>query len=422
MKKRLVALLNKKEERKKELGKTGSTTESVEELRSINKEIEVLNAEISELRSMVDELPDEEDNNEDELRNENHEQRNIPQGQPNILGTYGLGGGQQSRNEQRSDDPHDTAEYRSAFMDYVTKGRESETLEFRATTGTGDLGAVIPTTILNKIVEKLKDYGSIWSRVTKTSVQGGVDIPVGNAKPTASWVSAGNMSEKQKKSVTGSISFRYHKLQCRVAVELVADTVSLPIFEETVTENVYEAMIIALEESIINGTGEGQPLGITKDEDIPEAQIVEVSPDDFGKYNKWTELYGKIPRRYRNGSVLIAADDDWNKYMLGMVDQTGQPVARVNYGLDGTQSERLIGKEVIPTEDYLPSIDDAEAGEVVAILVKLEDYMFNSNMQMLFKRYFNEDTDEWVSKSTLIGDGRLADRNGVVLIKKSATT
>lgn len=421
MKKKLQALLAKKEERKKELGKTGSSTESVEELRSINAEIEILNAEIVELRSMVDELPDEIDP-EEEQRNQNPEQRNTPQGQPNILGAYGLGGGQQNQNEQRSADPHDTAEYRTAFMDYVTKGTKSDNLEFRAdaTTGTGDVGAVIPTTILNKIVEKLKDYGRIWSRVTKTSMQGGVEIPIANAKPTATWVAAGTMSDKQKKSVTGNITFAYHKLQCRVAVELVAGTVAMPIFEDTITDNIYEAMIIALEEAIINGTGSGQPLGITKDTNIPEEQIVEVSAEKFGKYNTWTELYGKIPRKYRNGAVLIAADADWNKYMLGMVDANGQPVARVNYGLDGTQSERLIGKEVIAVEDYITSVDDAAVGDVVGILVKLSEYMFNSNMQLFYKRYFNEETDEWVSKSTLIGDGKLADRNGVVLIKKAA--
>jgi HK97 family phage major capsid protein len=420
MKKKLLEMLSKKEQRKKDLGAKAAKTESVEELRSINAELETLNAEIAELRSMINELPDEQDiATGEERKQETPEQRNTPQGQVNVLGAYGLN---QNQNEQRSVDPYDTAEYRQAFMDYVTRGKKSEVLEFRAdaTTGTGDVGAVIPTTILNKIVEKLKDYGRIYSRITKTSIQGGVEIPISSAKPKATWVAAGSMSDKQKKSVTGTISFSYHKLQCRVAVELVAGTVAMPVFEDTVSENIYEAMIVAIEEAIIKGSGSGQPLGIINDTNIPATQIVEVTPEEFGKYQKWTELYGKIPRKYRNGAVLIAADADWNKYMLGMVDNNGQPVARVNYGLDGTQTERLIGKEVIPVEDYLPSIDDAEAGDVVAILVKLSDYMLNSNMQLYFKRYFNEDTDEWISKSTLIADGKLADRNGVVLIKKAA--
>mgnify|MGYP005749385457 CR=1 FL=1 len=421
MKKKLMALLQKKEERKRALADKNSKAETVEELRSIHTELDTLNGEIGELRSMIDALPDDEEG--EEQRGEEllaGEQRSQPIGTGTVLGTYGVGQTQQP--QQRSVDKYDTPEYRSAFMDYVTKGVKSDNLEFRAdsVTGTGDIGAVIPTTILNKIVEKLKDYGRIYARVTKSSVKGGLQIPVSNVKPKATWVSAGSMSDKQKKEVKDHIIFSYHKLQCRVAVELVADTVAMPIFEQTITDNIYEAMIIAIEDAIINGSGSGQPLGITRDPAILDTQKIEVTVDEFSNYQTWTSLYRKMPRSYRNGTVLIMHDSDYGTYIEGMVDDNGQPVARVNYGIDGTQQEKLLGKDVIPVEDYLPSIDDAEEGEVVGIICKLSDYMINSNMQMTFKRYFNEDTDEWVSKSTLIADGKLADRHGVILIVKKA--
>jgi len=326
--------------------------------------------------------------------------------------------------EQRTTevDKYDTQEYRKAFMDYVTRGEKGQVLEFRAdaVTSLTDVGAVIPTTILNKIVEKMSSYGQIWARVTKTAIQGGVQIPVASAKPTATWVAAGTMSDKQKKEVKGTISFSYHKLQCRVAVELVAGTVAMPIFESTITENIAEAMIKALEAAIINGTGVGEPLGITKDTTIPAAQIVEVALADISKYKTWTNLMGKMPRAYRSGMTLIMNDADWNNHIVGMVDSNGQPVARVTYGLDGTIAERFIGREVIPVEDLLPSADAAVAGDVIAILCKLPDYMVNSNMQLTYRKYFNEDTDEWIDKATLIADGKLADPNGVVLIKLKA--
>ncbi len=325
--------------------------------------------------------------------------------------------------ENRAEDKFASLEYRRAFMDYVTRGVKSDILEFRAdaTTGVADIGAVIPTTILDRIVEKMDEYGQIWARVSKTSVQGGVEIPVSSVKPTATWVAAGTMSDKQKKTVNANIAFSYYKLQCRVAVELVAGTVALPVFESTVSNNIYEAMIKALEQAIISGTGTGQPLGIAADTGIPAAQIVEIASAniaDFGKYDTWTELLAKMPRAYRRGAVIIMNDADWNKYIVGMVDTTGQPVARVTFGLDGTQQERFLGKEVIPVEEYLPSIDDATAGEVVAIICRLSDYLVNTNMQLTFRRYFDENTDEWISKATMIADGKLADKNSVVLIKK----
>src|SRR5690554_5577453 len=327
---------------------------------------------------------------------------------------------QQAIVEPRAVDRHDTVEYRRAFMDYVTRGVKSGHLEFRAdeTTGLGDIGAVIPTTILNRIVEKMEETGRIWSRVTKTSIQGGLEIPVSSAKPVATWVAAGTVADKQKKVVNAKIIFSYHKLQVRVAVELVAATVAMPVFEATISDNIAEAMVKALDKAIISGSANGEPLGIVKDPNIPASQQVEVLAEDYGKYQKWTELLGTVPRSYRNGVVLIMNDSDWNRYIVGMVDQNGQPVARVNYGLDGSIEERFLGREVIPVEDLLPSIDTAAGGEVVAILVRLSDYMVNSNMGITYRRYFDENTDEWVSKATMIADGKLADPNGVVLIIK----
>ncbi len=325
----------------------------------------------------------------------------------------------ETASEQRLVDKYDTVEYRKAFMDYVLRGAKSDVLEFRAdqTTGLGDIGAVIPTTILNRIVERMKEYGQIWNRVTKTAIQGGVQIPVSTAKPKATWVAAGTMADKQNKEVKGTIMFGYHKLQVRVAVELVAGTVAMPVFEATISDNIAEAMVSALDEAIISGSGEGEPLGIVNT-NIPEGQIVEVTAADFAKYKTWASLMGRIPRRYRSGTVLIMNDGDWNTHIVGMVDNNGQPIARVTYGLDGTIQERFLGREVIPVEDLLPSIDEADAGEVVGILVRLSDYMVNSNMAITYRRYFDENTDEWISKATMIADGKLADPNGVVLIKK----
>src|SRR5690606_12234398 len=283
-----------------------------------------------------------------------------------------------------------------------------------------DIGAVIPTTIINRIVEKMEEVGRIWSRVTKTSIQGGVEIPVSTAKPTAVWLAAGQVAEKQKKVVNAKISFSYHKLQVRVAVELVAGTVSLPVFEATVADNIAEAMVKALDAAIISGTGTGQPLGIAN-HNVPSSRVATLSPEDFGKYETWPAVFAKVPRSYRSGVALIVNDADWHKYIVGMTDTTGQPIARVNYGLDGTIEERFLGREVIAVEELLPPMDEADGGEVVGIRARLSDYRVNSSMAIAYRRYFDENADEWISKATMIADGKLADPNGVVLIKKASS-
>jgi HK97 family phage major capsid protein len=406
---KLIALLAKKEARKAELVTKANGSEDVEELRAINTELDDLNEEIRGLNEMIEALPEDQDNRS----------AGAPIGKAQILGTYGMAG-KIAKADERTEDKLDSMEYRKAFMDYVLRGVKGPALEFRAdaTTATTDIAAVIPTTIMNKVVEKMNDFGRIFARVSKSNIKGGVEIPTANLKPAATWVAEGVVVDKQKKTITGKISFSYYKLQVRVAVTLEADTVSMPVFEATIAANINEAIVVALEAAIIAGTGTGQPLGITKDPAVPGTQIVEMAAADLSKYNKWTEVLGKVPRKYRANTVLILNDSDFNKYIAGMVDLQGQPVARTTYGIDGVQTERFLGKEVIAVEDHLGDFDGAEIGDIFGIVCRLEDYMINSNMQLTFRRYFDENTDEWISKATLLCDGKLADPNGVVLLKK----
>lgn len=409
MKKKLLELFNKKTEARQALVAKGETCEDVTELRGINSQVESLNEEIAELRAMIDALPDDE-----ETPIEGRGATTIPVGGFNPVATYGVGGV-----NQRSE--ADTQmEYRQAFMDYVLRGTPiSEELRSTGTTKTTDIGAVIPNTVLNRIIEKLNNFGYIFSRVTKTNIKGGVSIPKSSAKPVATWVGEGQVSDKQNKTIDGTVTFSYHKLQCRVAVTLEADTTSLSIFEDTITDNVYEAMVVALEQAIISGTGNNQPLGITKDTDIKSSQKIAVKAEELITWDKWSKIFSKIPLKKRQGLVLILNNETWEGDIMGMTDANGQPIARVNVGLNGEDKPIFKGKEVIPTEEYLPSFEAAGTGDVFGILVNLKDYMLNSNLQMTLKRYFNEDTDEWITKSTLIADGKLADTQGVILLTKA---
>lgn len=412
-KKKLLKLINSKMDKKKELVERAKTCEDVQELRSINSEMDNLNNDIDELRSLYDSMPEDEENDEEiEGEVETRGTVKIPKGKLNVMAAYGI----------RSDIVNDTdLEQRQAFMSYVLKGEKQEQ-RADATTMVSDLGVAIPNTIVNKIVEKLKSYGEIYSRITQSNIKGGVQVPTSSIKPTATWQNEGTVADKKKKEIDGYVSFNYYKLQCRIAVSLEADTVSLSVFEQTVTDNIYEAMIIALETAVINGTGSKQPLGITKDNKITTSQKVSVTAEELKSWEKWSKIFSKVPKAKRSGTVLILNDETWEGDILGMVDSNGQPIARVNIGLNGEDRPVFKGKEVITVEDSLPTFEAAASGDVFGILVNLKDYTINSNMQMTVKRYFDENTDEWITKATLIADGKLIDTQGVVLLTKSTST
>ena len=321
-----------------------------------------------------------------------------------------------TKGNEEIEDRFATREYRKAFRDLMLKGEKiPRELRADAITLTSDIGDVIPTTIVEQIVNELEDIGDIYSRITKTEFAAGVDIPVNNLKPIATWVAEGEVAETQKSS-TGVVSFSSYKLQVRIATSLIAATVSLDAFERLVAENIAEAMIKAIEKSVINGSGIGQPLGLVNDTDIEN--VIDFAVED-ATWTGWkTKLFSNIPlgyRKKRNGVILVSPGT-WDKYMDGLMDENGNPVYRYGTDVNGNDVYRFNGKTVVLT-DELPSLDEAEAEEAFLIYVDLADYTFNSNMQITYKKYFDESTDQYIDKSTLIGDGKLADKNGAVILQ-----
>lgn len=324
-------------------------------------------------------------------------------------------------NNQRAaeEDPHNTLEYRQAFMRFCQTGEWN--MRADAVTVAADGSKVIPTTIMQEIVKALKVRGVLFNRVRKLNVQGGVEFPILSLKPTASWITEATTSDRQKVQATTAVTFNYYGLECKVATSLIVSVTSLPIFEETIRDLIVEAMITALDNAIISGSGSGQPLGITKDSKVADTQKVAMTAAEIKTWGAWKAATAKMPLAYKAGSVFAMAAQTWEQYVDGMTDQNGQPVARVNYGIaDGTQ-ERFAGKEVIQVEpDTIKDFDSAAVGDVVAIIFRPTDYAINSNMAMTIKRYFDEDKNQWIDKAIMIADGKLVDAAGVILITKGA--
>ena len=319
-------------------------------------------------------------------------------------------------------DAYDTKEYRTAFMNYVCRGVEIPA-EVRATTTTSDASAAIPTTIMNEIIQKMDAYGNIWNKVRKINVQGGVEIPILSIKPAAQWITETQASPDKKIQANTKITFSYYGLECKVAQTILVNVVSLTMFENLFSTLVVEAMIRALEEAIINGSGVGQPTGITVDSRVPAANVITMTEAQFTKWAEWKKrVFAKMAKAYRSG-VFIMSQATFDAYIDGMVDTVGQPIGRVNYGITDGETYRFGGKTVETVENTLvKDFDTAEAGDVVAIFANLNDYVVNTNMQITTTRWIDNDANEIKNKAMMICDGKLADPNGILIIKKAANS
>lgn len=296
---------------------------------------------------------------------------------------------------------YDSEEYRNAFMNYVCRGVPIPK-EYRAdaVTQTTDIGALVPPVTLNKIIEKIEAYGMILPLVTRTAYKTGMVIPTASVKPVATWVAEGAGSEKQKKDLSGTITFGHFKLRCAVAVTIETDQMAYSAFETTLVNNIVEAMAKALETAIISGTGSGQPTGILHDDS--KGAKLEVSSLD---YQTLVNAEAELPMEYENGAVWCMTKKTFMQF-TGMVDKNGQPIARVNYGIGGKPERILLGRTVKLT-NYIDTFNASlEAGKVFAFLYNFADYTLNTNFQIGIKTYEDNDTDDIIRKMIMVCDGK----------------
>jgi HK97 family phage major capsid protein len=313
---------------------------------------------------------------------------------------------------------YDSVEYRVAFMNYVVSGKAiPEKFNQSAVTKTSDVGAVISPTVINRIVEKMETIGVILPLVTKTAFAAGATIPTSSVKPVATWVAEGGTSDKQKKTL-GHIDIKGFKLRCAIAMTLETVTMSLQFFETMFVNSVSEAMVKAQEQAFINGTGSGQPKGVLK-ETVVEGQNVDIAKTENVEYKTLTDMEAALPLAYENGAVWNMTKKTFMQF-IGMTDANGQPIARINYGVDGKPERTLLGRKVV-CNDYMPSLGaEIKADTVVAFLFNWSDYMFNTNYAMRIKNYEDDDTEDQVTKAVMICDGKVIDLNSLVTLTKKA--
>lgn len=149
---KLKKMLAKKEERKKELKNRAEKCEEIEELRSINSEVDKLNGEIAELRGLIEDL--------EKAGDEEEENRQAgPIGEVEILATYGVGNGEEGKDE------------RSKEIEEAEKRGKALKEKRAVTVGSSDV--ILPKHQATDIKGTFNEVSSIVDRVNIKPLNGG---------------------------------------------------------------------------------------------------------------------------------------------------------------------------------------------------------------------------------------------------------
>lgn len=426
LEKRLARLMAKKQN----LAARAQASQDVNEVRSINEELEEVNAEISETQEEIDAIAQEETE-----ATEADTRSMVPANATLVNGTV-AGSYTQSTNltqARENSDPYATMEYRQAFMRYAQTGAQTAgILEIETRDGspanTTTLGATIPTTILNEFINLIrKRYGNLYAKVRKLNIPGAVKVPISDLQATFKWITEDTVSPRQDGgSINEFVMFEYNMAEIRVSQSLLSSIVTIDLFEREIVRIMMIAYMQAMDTGIVKGTGNGQMLGILNDPRVlATGNVVEMTAAEFSDWTAWRKkFFAKLPLGYRYGDFIFPLSTV-EAHLETMADNNNNPIFRQATGLEVNDGDainpngRFFGRDIELVEpDIIKDFDTAEAGDVVGIFWQPDEYAINTNMQFGMRRYYDEERNQWVNKMLTVVDGKVLNPMGFWIIKK----
>lgn len=431
LEKRLARLMAKKDT----LTQRALASEDANEVRSINDELAELNEEIAETQEELDAIKA--DEAAAAAADAQEEQRATPPAgaqhvNAGVVASFGMGA--PATQQRENTDPFSTLEYRQAFMRYAQTGTPiPENLKKRdnMAENTTQLGATIPTTVLNEFINEIrKVYGNLYSKVRKLNIPGAVKVPIAELQATFKWVTESTVSPRQDGgTIKEFVMFEYNMAEIRVAQTLLSSIVTIDLFEREIVRIMLIAYMQAMDTAIVRGTGNGQMLGILNDPRVLATNnVVEMTAAQLSDWTAWRKnFFAKLPLGYRYGEFIFSLATV-DAYLETMADNNNNPIFRQATGLEVNDGDsrnpngRFFGREISLVEpDIIPDFDSAEAGDVIGIFWQPQEYAINTNMAFGMRRWFDEDRNEWVNKMLTIVDGKVLNPRGIWLIKKKGS-
>lgn len=413
MKKFVNDLIQKRQARLAEIRSLIDASTDVNEVRSLTTEAEAINAEIREAQAQLAAFEAKE---AAARSNDMPADAELKNGQ--VRGSF------QEPADTRSEEEYlGSMEYRNAFRKFVLEGapitRNGEVIS------TQESGAAIPVTVMNDVINTVRvRYGNLYNKVRKMSVPGGVEFPIGSLRATFKWITEATVSPRQKVDALGKVSFKYNTAEIRIAQTFLSNVLTLSSFEARIAEVIAEAYLEAMDYGIVAGTGNGQMLGIVNDPRV--TNVVTFTAAQISNWTEWRKrFFSQLPLGYRAGEFIFPLSTV-EAYLETMADSNNNPIFRQATGLevnDGDAQDpngRFFGRRISLVEpDIIADFDSASSGDVIGIYWQPEEYAINENFGFTMRRYFDEETNEWVDKALVVVDGKVLNPTGYYLIKKA---
>lgn len=265
------------------------------------------------------------------------------------------------------ENPLASVEYRSAWLRNLQGHRLTEAEQRALSTAPNSAGPAVPVTTLNMILVKLEQVTALYPLISKSAIPGAMKIPVETAAVAASW-------KQENAAISGgdpslsSIAFAGYELVKLVTVSKAAQKMTIDAFESYIVEQIVRKMAIAIEATIITGSGDGEPTGILKGVSFQDTgskpNKVTYPEDDDPTYDTIMDALALLPGPYHVGAIFTCNTKTKYKKIKKIRDNEGRP-----FFTDGM----IDGKQVV-VNDQMPD------GKV--LLMNPRYYHINSQVEI----------------------------------------
>ena len=282
-----------------------------------------------------------------------------------------------------------------AFETFLRNEGKLETREGDVNFTAGANGAVIPASIANKIIEKVKEMCPIFADSEHFNVKGNLTIPYYDESQGA--VVCGYTDDFEGADATGgkfgsiSLTGFLGEALANIGKRLINNS-QFDIVNYVIGK-VAEAMALFIEKELVIGTpavtveGVTTPAKIEGLSSLAAGQIIEAAANTAITADELILLQEQVKDRYQEGAYFIMNRDTRTKIRLL---KDGQGNYLLNKDAESRWGYTLFGKDVYTT-DVLPTVKAANAGKVV---------VYYGNMKGLATK-ISEDVEIEVLRETL---------------------
>jgi len=318
-------------------------------LAEIKVELEKDGADIDALEKEVKELTEERKAILERIEKRNKIISDITAGAGTVIDDF-LPKPEERKKEFTTDTILDTPEYRSAYLKRL-QGKELNEVEKRAlTTAAGSAGAAVPTTTLNRIIDKLRQTSALFPRITVSYVPGNLSIVVANAKNAAAWKTEGNDGTPTDDTVV-NVQLAGYELIKLVEISAAAEAMTIDAFEAYIASEIGRRLAIAIENAILNGNGGGEPTGILSGITWNNTNSTTWTATSTIDYDNLVDGLALLPTLYHNNAVFVMN----RKMLFGGIRKikTNDKQPIFTYNPQDAARNSILGYPVI-VDDYMP--------------------------------------------------------------------